>query len=200
MFYYLNGPITIMEPGLAVVDCGGVGYACRTTSYTQSQLAINQPARLYTHVSIREDAVELFGFATRDELRCFELLLGVSGVGPKAALSLLSAVNPNRLTLAVMTGDEKALTVAQGVGKKMAQRVLLELKDKLGGQTELDFSQPGIASAVPAPESHAALAMAALGELGYSQSEIGAAMKGIKTEGMSTEEIIRQALRAMVMR
>lgn len=200
MFYYLNGPITIMEPGLAVVDCGGVGYACRTTSYTQSQLAINQPARLYTHMSIREDAVELFGFATRDELRCFELLLGVSGVGPKAALSLLSAVNPNRLTLAVMTGDEKALTVAQGVGKKMAQRVLLELKDKLGGQTELDFSQPGIAASVPAPESHAALAMAALGELGYSQSEIGAAMKGIKTEGMSTEEIIRQALRAMVMR
>ena len=200
MFYYLNGPITIMEPGLAVVDCGGVGYACRTTSYTQSQLAINQPARLYTHMSIREDAVELFGFATREELRCFELLLGVSGVGPKAALSLLSAVNPNRLTLAVMTGDEKALTVAQGVGKKMAQRVLLELKDKLGGQTELDFSQPGAVSAVPAPESHAALAMAALGELGYSQSEIGAAMKGIKTEGMSTEEIIRQALRAMVMR
>ena len=200
MFYYLNGPITIMEPGLAVVDCGGVGYACRTTSYTQSQLAINQPARLYTHVSIREDAVELFGFATRDELRCFELLLGVSGVGPKAALSLLSAVNPNRLTLAVMTGDEKALTVAQGVGKKMAQRVLLELKDKLGGQTELDFSQPGAVSTVPAPESHAALAMAALGELGYSQSEIGAAMKGIQTEGLSTEEIIRQALRAMVMR
>lgn len=199
MFYYLNGTITIMEPNLAVVDCGGVGYACRTTAYTLSQLGHNQPARLYTHVNIREDAAEIFGFATREELRCFELLLGVSGVGPKAALSLLSAVTPERLTLAVMTGDEKALTVAQGVGKKMAQRVLLELKDKLGAQTELDFSKPGIAVA-PAPESHTALAMAALGELGYSQAEIGAAMKGIKAEGLSTEEIVRQALRAMVMR
>ncbi len=198
MFYYLNGKITVLEPGLAVVDCGGVGYACRTTSYTLSQLALNQEARLYTYTSIREDAVELFGFATREELRCFELLLGVSGVGPKAALSLLSAVPPNRLTLAVMTGDEKALTVAQGVGKKMAQRVLLELKDKFGSQTELDFSAP--TGAVAAPESHAALAMAALSELGYSQSEIGAAMKGLKPEGLSTEELVRQALRAMVLR
>lgn len=199
MFYYLNGKITVMEPNLAVVDCGGVGYACRTTAYTLSQLALNQPARLYTHVNIREDAVEIFGFATREELRCFELLLGVSGVGPKAALSLLSAVTPERLTLAVMTGDEKTLTVAQGVGKKMAQRVLLELKDKLGAPAELDFSHPG-AAAVPAPDSGMALAMAALGELGYSQAEIGAAMKGIPAEGLSTEEIVRRALRAMVMR
>ena len=198
MFYYLNGKITIMEPGLAVVDCGGIGFACRTTSYTLSQLQLNQEARLYTHTNIREDAAEIFGFATREELRCFELLLSVSGVGPKAALSLLSSVPPNRLTLAVMTGDEKALTVAQGVGKKMAQRVLLELKDKFGAQTELDFSQPS--AIVPTHESHAALAMAALGELGYSQAEIGAAMKGIQTEGATTEEIVRQALRAMVMR
>ncbi len=198
MFYYLNGKITIMEPGLAVVDCGGVGFACRTTSYTLSQLQLNQEARLYTYTNIREDAAEIFGFATREELRCFELLLSVSGVGPKAALSLLSSVPPSRLTLAVMTGDEKALTVAQGVGKKMAQRVLLELKDKFGSQTELDFSQPS--AVIPTHESNAALAMAALGELGYSQAEIGLAMKGIKTEGASTEEIVRQALRAMVMR
>lgn len=198
MFYYLNGKITVMEPGLAVVDCGGIGFACRTTSYTLSQLQLNQDARLYTYTNIREDAAEIFGFATREELRCFELLLSVSGVGPKAALSLLSAVPPNRLTLAVMTGDEKALTVAQGVGKKMAQRVLLELKDKFGAQTELDFSQPS--AVIPAAESHMALAMAALTELGYSQAEIGAAMKGIQTEGASTEEIVRQALRAMVLR
>lgn len=199
MFYYLNGTIAIIEPNLAVVDCGGVGYACRTTSYTLSQLQINQTARLYTHVNIREDAVELFGFATKEELRCFELLLSVSGVGPKAAISILSAVPPERLTLAVMTGDEKALTIAQGVGKKMAQRVLLELKDKFGASTELDFSHPGTA-AVPVPESRMALAMAALGELGYSQSEIGVAMKGINGENLSTEEIVRQALRAMVLR
>ena len=197
MFYYLKGTVTVLEPNLAVIDCGGVGYACRTTAYTLSQLQLNQAATLYTHTNVREDAIELFGFATREELRCFELLLGVSGVGPKAALSLLSAVNPSRLTLAIMTGDEKALTVAQGVGKKMAQRVLLELKDKLGAQTELDFSQPGI---VAIPESHTALAMAALGELGYSQSEIGAAMKNLKTDGLTTEEIVRQTLRAMVMR
>lgn len=198
MFYYLNGKITIMEPGLAVVDCGGIGFACRTTSYTLSQLQLNQEARLYTYTNIREDAAEIFGFATREELRCFELLLSVSGVGPKAALSLLSSVPPNRLTLAVMTGDEKALTVAQGVGKKMAQRVLLELKDKFGSQQELDFSQPS--AAIPTAENNTALAMAALGELGYSQAEIGAAMKGIKAEGATTEEIVRQALRAMVLR
>ena len=199
MFYYLKGTVTVLEPNLAVIDCGGVGYACRTTAYTLSQLQLNQTSTLYTHTNVREDAIELFGFATREELRCFELLLGVSGVGPKAALSLLSAVNPNRLTLAIMTGDEKALTVAQGVGKKMAQRVLLELKDKLGAQTELDFSQPGVAAAA-VPERHTALAMAALGELGYSQSEIGAAMKNLKTDGLSTEEIVRQVLRTMVMR
>ncbi len=198
MFYYLSGTITVLEQALAVVECGGVGYACRTTSHTISQLQINQPARLYTYTSYREDAVELFGFATKEELRCFELLLGVSGVGPKAALSILSSLPPSRLTLAVMTGDEKSLTLAQGVGKKMAQRVLLELKDKLGAPTELDFSQSG--GVAPTIESHAALAMAALGELGYSQAEIGAAIKGIQTEGLSTEEIVRQALRAMMQR
>ena len=200
MFYYLTGKITILEPNLAVVDCGGVGYACHTTAYTVSQLRLNQEHRLYTYCNIREDAFDIFGFASREELKCFELLLGVSGVGPKAALSLLSAVTPDRLTLAVMTEDAKALMAAQGVGKKMAQRVILELKDKIGkGQTELDFSMPSAASSALSGGS-IQLATAALAELGYSQSEIGAALKGIQADSMSVEEIVRQALRAMVLK
>ena len=197
MFYYLNGTVTLLDAGLAVVECGGVGYACRTTSHTLSQLRLNQPARLLTYLSVREDAVELFGFATREEKRLFEMLLGVSGVGPKAALSLLSSVPPDQLTLAVMTGNEKALTVAPGVGKKMAQRVLLELKDKLGVDSAMDFAGP---SSVPAPDSGLALAMAALAELGYTQGEINAALKNLPPEITRTEDIVRHALRAMAMR
>ena len=197
MYYYVNGTVTVMEEGLAVVECGGVGYACRTTTHTLSQLRLKEQARLWTYLSVREDAMELFGFATREEKRLFEMLLGVGGVGPKAALSLLSTVPPDQLTLAVMTGNEKALTAAPGVGKKMAQRVLLELKDKLGSDLELDFSGPVSA---PAPDSGAALAMAALAELGYSQAEITAAMKKIPPDVTRTEDIVRQALRAMVMK
>ena len=200
MFYYLNGEITLMEGNLAVVDCGGVGYACRTTSYTLSRLRVGQTAKLFTYCNIREDAFDIFGFSTRDELRCFELLLGVTGVGPKAALAILSSTSPERFMLAIMTQDEKALTAAQGVGKKLAQRIILELKDKLGAVTEVDFSDGASAVSIPTAGSNLALAQAALAELGYNQNEIGAALKGIKTEGMSTEEIVRQCLRAMVMR
>ena len=200
MFYYLNGEITMMEGNLAVVDCGGVGYACRTTSYTLSRLRVGQTAKLFTYCNIREDAFDIFGFSTRDELRCFELLLGVTGVGPKAALAILSSTSPERFMLAIMTQDEKTLTAAQGVGKKLAQRIILELKDKLGAVTEVDFSDGASAAVIPAAGSNLSLAQAALAELGYNQSEIGAALKGIKTEGMSTEEIVRQCLRAMVMR
>lgn len=200
MFYYLNGEITLLEENLAVVDCGGVGYACRTTAYTQSKLRVGQTARLYTYCNIREDAFDIYGFFSRDELRCFELLLSVTGVGPKAAVAILSATSPERFTLAIMTQDEKALTAAQGVGKKLAQRIILELKDKLGAAvTEVDFSG-GSGAVAPPVGSSLALAQAALAELGYSQAEVAAALKGIKTEGMSTEEIVRQCLRAMVMR
>ena len=200
MFYYLNGEITIMEGNLAVVDCGGVGYACRTTSYTLSKLRVGQKAKLFTYCNIREDAFDIYGLSTRDELRCFELLLGVTGVGPKAAIAILSSSSPERFMLAIMTQDEKALTAAQGVGKKLAQRIILELKDKLGAVTEVDFSDGASAAVIPAAGSNLSLAQAALAELGYNQNEIGAALKGIKTEGMSTEEIVRQCLRAMVMR
>ena len=199
MIYYLNGPITILEPGLAVVECAGVGYGCRITAFTAAQLKLNQPARLYVCESIREDAHELYGFSSREEQRCYELLTSVNGVGPKAALSILSVGGPQNFTLAVMTGDEKMLTAAQGVGKKIAQRIILELKDKIGGSgMELDFS--GAAPvAVAAPTNNSALASAALQELGYSAAEISAALKGCDPNS-STEEMVRYALRQMVMK
>ena len=136
MFYYLSGTVTHIEPYLAVIDCGGVGYACRTTSYTLSALKKGDKGKLFTHLNVREDAMELYGFATQEELNLFQQLISVSGVGPKAALSILSASTPANLALSIITGDEKALTCAQGSGKKIAQRVILELKDKLAkGQT-----------------------------------------------------------------
>ena len=199
MIYYVSGPVTVLEPGLAVVECGGVGYGCRITAYTAGQLKLNQNARLYVSESIREDAYDLFGFISREEQRCYELLTSVNGVGPKAAMAILSTGGPQNFTLAVMTGDEKMLTAAQGVGKKIAQRIILELKDKIGGSgMELDFST-GPAVAVPAQGGNAALANAALQELGYSPAEIAAALKGVDPKA-STEEMVRYALRAMVMK
>ena len=198
MIYYVSGPVTILEPGLAVVDCHGVGYGCRVTAYTAGQLKLNQPARLYITESIREDAHDLYGFISREEQRCYELLTSVNGVGPKAAMSILSS-GPQNFTLAVMTGNEKMLTAAQGVGKKIAQRIILELKDKIGGSAgELDFSA-GPAVAAPVQQGNAALAHAALPELGYTPAEIAAALKGVDPKA-TTEEMVRYALRAMVMK
>ena len=198
MLYYVSGPVTVLEPGLAVIECGGVGYGCRVTAYTAGQLKLNQTARLYITESIREDAFDLYGFISREEQRCYELLTSVNGVGPKAAMSILSA-GPQNFTLAVMTGDEKLLTAAQGIGKKIAQRIILELKDKMGGGSmELDFST-GPAAAPAQTGGNAAMAHAALQELGYSPAEIHTALKGADPNA-STEELIRYALRAMVMK
>ena len=117
MIYYVSGPVTVLEPGLAVIDCGGVGYGCRVTAYTAGHLKLNQPARLYVTESIREDAFDLYGFISKEEQRCYELLTSVNGVGPKAAMAILSSGGPQNFTLAVMTGNDKMLTAAQGVGK-----------------------------------------------------------------------------------
>ena len=199
MIYYVSGPVTVLEPGLAVIDCGGVGYGCHVTAYTAAQLKLNQSARLYVTESIREDAFDLYGFISREEQRCYELLTSVNGVGPKAAIAILSAGGPQNFTLAVMTGDEKMLTAAQGVGKKIAQRIILELKDKIGGGAmELDFSGPSISAPVQQGGS-AALAHAALQELGYSAAEVSAALKGADPNA-TTEELVRHALRQMVMK
>ena len=199
MFYYLNGIVAEREANLAVIDCGGVGYACATTNYTLSQLKKGEKAKLYTYMSVREDAVELFGFSSQGELHSFRLLLNVSGIGPKAALAILSAITPADLAMAVVMGDEKALTAAPGIGKKIAQRIILELKDKLAKE-QASFG-PDTGSSVPLtvlPNDKAKEAGAALAVLGYSGSEVAAALKGIDIDTLPLEEIIRQALKRMV--
>ena len=200
MFYYLNGIVAHVEPFLAIIDCNGVGYACRTTTYTLSALKKGERGKLFTHLNVREDAVELYGFATAEELRLFQQLISVSGVGPKAALSILSASTPANLALSIITGDEKALTCAQGIGKKIAQRVILELKDKLAkGQTVNAAGETyGGTGVTVIPENKLSEATAALAVLGYSQGEINLALKGIDLEGLALEQIIKQALKKMV--
>lgn len=200
MFYYLSGTVAHIGPNLAVIDCGGVGYACMTTTTTLSTLKKGEKGKLFTHLNVREDGVELFGFAGQDELNLFRLLLGVSGVGPKAALSILSASTPANLALSIITGDEKALTVAPGIGKKIAQRVILELKDKLA--KDQSFAGAGESYAgtgvTVIPENKLSEATAALAVLGYSAAESAAALRGIDMESLTLEQIIKQALKAMM--
>ena len=199
MFYYVSGTVAHMGPYLAVIDCGGVGYACRTTNHTLSRLKQGEKAKLYTYLNVREDAMELYGFATENERNCFELLIGVSGVGPKAALSILSAATPESLAMGVITGDEKVLTVAPGIGKKIAQRIILELKDKLAkGQIAPGGESYGGTGVTVIPENKSSEAAAALAVLGYSQGEINLALKGVDLEALTLEEIIKQALKKMV--
>jgi Holliday junction DNA helicase RuvA len=199
MFYYLSGQVALMEENLAVIDCGGVGYACRTTRNTLSRLHQGENARLFTYLSVREDAVDLYGFATREELNCFQQLIGVSGVGPKAAVAILSAVNPTGLAMAVVTGDEKALTAAQGIGKKTAQRIILELKDKMAKSQPVPSGESyGGKGTTVIPQNKLSEATAALAVLGYSSAEIQTAFQGIAMDELTLEEIIRQALKKMV--
>ena len=196
MFYYVSGTVAHVEPYLAVIDCGGVGYACKTTSTTISQLQVSKASKLYTYLHVGEGIFDLYGFATQGELGSFKQLIGVSGVGPKAALAILSVCTPQGLAMAVITGDEKALIAAPGVGKKLAQRIILELKDKLGA-SQLELNTAEFAGAgVLARGSKAAEATAALVGLGYSQTEAAAALKGIDIENLSIEDVIRRALRA----
>lgn len=200
MFYYLSGTIAHIEPYLVVVDCGGVGYACKTTSYTLSNLKKGEKGKVFTHLNVREDAMELYGFGTQEELNLFQQLISVTGVGPKAALSILSTSTPANLALSIITGDEKALTCAPGVGKKIAQRVILELKDKLAkGQTINAAGESyGGTGVTIIPENKGSEAAAALAVLGYSQSEINVALKGIDMTELSLEQIIKQALKKMM--
>lgn len=198
MFYYLEGTVTEIEMHLAVIDCGGVGFACNTTNTTLSNLKIGERARLYTHCNIKEDSFDIYGFLGKDEKRCFEMLVGVSGVGPKAAISILSVCPPERLGMCILSGDEKAITAAPGVGKKIAQRVILELKDKLGADISGLQSSEGTGGSVPGGSTKSGDAVAALTVLGYSRGEISMAMRDIDTEEYSVEEIVRMALKLMV--
>ena len=197
MFYYLEGKVAHVEPYLAVIDCGGVGYACRTTNHTIRQLKKGEAKRLYTYLNVGDGIFELYGFATEQELNSFKLI-GVSGVGPKAALAILSVGTPEHLTMAVITGDEKALTAAPGVGKKLAQRILLELKDKIAKETQEIGLPASAGGAALGSGSKAAEAAAALAVLGYTQQDISAALKGVDVETLPLEEIVRQSLKKMV--
>lgn len=198
MFYYIEGTVAHIESGLAVIDAGGVGYACNTTLQTLSQLEKGKRARLYTYLHIREDIFDIYGFVTHEELSCFKMLISISGVGPKAATSILSASTPGQLAMAVITGDEKMLTQAPGIGKKIAQRIILELKDKMKKE-QLEAASAGGYSDVSAGfGSKANEAAAALGVLGYTPQETAAALKGINTEELPIEEIVRLGLRNMM--
>ena len=200
MYYYVSGTVAHVEPYLAVIDCGGVGYACRTTAYTISQIKKGDRAKLFTYLSVREDAMDLYGFFSQEELKLFQQLISVSGVGPKAALAILSSSTPANLALSIITGDEKALTCAQGIGKKIAQRVILELKDKLAKGQSINAAGEsyGGTGVTVIPENKLSEATAALAVLGYSQGEINVALKGIDLEGLPLEQVIKQALKKMV--
>lgn len=200
MFYYVSGIVAEIEANLAVIDCGGVGYACATTNFTLSQLKKGEKAKLYTYLNVKEDGVDLFGFTTQSELHTFKLLLGVNGVGPKAALSILSSTTPDNLAMSIVMGDEKTLMAAPGIGKKIAQRIILELKDKLGKDQGNLSAAPefgGVVSAI-GTNSKAKEASEALSVLGYGPQEIAAALKGLDIESLPLEELIRQALKKMI--
>ncbi|MDR0915888.1 MAG: Holliday junction branch migration protein RuvA [Oscillospiraceae bacterium] len=192
MFYYIDGTVTIIEPNLAVVDAGGVGYACSVSAATLSRLEIGKRARLYTFCNIKEDAFDIYGFFDAGEKRAFTMLIGVTGVGPRAALSILSVCSPESLAFAVVGDDTALITQAVGVGKKLAQRIVLELKDKvLKNSAELSASGYVPPSSLNTAASEAAQALAVLE---YSQSEIASLLRGIDVENLTREEIIRAAL------
>ena len=200
MLYFLKGITAALEPGLAVIECAGVGYACKTTSFTLSGLQPGKPATLYTHLSVREDGIELYGFGTKEEKRLFLQLTSVSGVGPKAALSILSTTTPSQLALAILTEDVKTLTLAPGIGKKIAQRIVLELRDKLAKeQPEMDWTPVNLPVAgEPIQGDKLSEAGAALAVLGYSPAEVQMALKGVDGEHMTVEELIKAGLRNMM--
>ena len=198
MFYYLEGKVTEIDLSLVVIDCGGVGFAVNTTANTISRVKKGESARLYTYCNIKEDAFDIYGFASKSEKHSFELLLGVSGVGPKAALSILSSSNPEALAMAVVAGDDKALTAAPGVGKKLAQRIILELKDKLAKEADGLPVKGQAPAAGQGGGSKFGDAVAALTVLGYGSAEISAAIKQIDVDALGLEDIIRQALKLML--
>ena len=199
MFYYLDGILAVREPNMAVIDCGGVGYRLTVSFTTANVLASKTGTRvkLLTYLQVREDGMELFGFADEHELDCFKLLIGVSGVGPKAAMSILSVLPPDRFSLAVCTEDVKALAKAPNVGTKTAARIVLELKDKVAGAA-LSQTQSGIGNVAvsqPIGQGKLADAVEALMTLGYDRSSAVSALSGLDAEKLSLNDLISQALK-----
>lgn len=197
MIYSLDGELIAVEASLAVIECGGVGYACRATYPTIAKLgSIGSHVRLYTYLHVREDNIELFGFYSKEELNCFKMLISVSGVGPKAALAILSDIDAQRFALIVASGDSKAFTKTKGIGAKLAQRIVLELKDKIAKES-IDISEDiyNISRAAD-DNSSSAEAISALVVLGYSQSEAALAVSKLD-QGLESSEMIKQALKVI---
>ena len=198
MFYYLDGTLAEREAGLVVIDCGGVGYGLTVSLTTSDALSSKVGARvkLYTYLQVKEDGMELFGFRDKDELDCFRLLIGVSGVGPKAAMAVLSIFTPDRFRLAVCTEDTKALAKAPNVGAKTAARIVLELKDKIAGLTLRTPATGGsTAGTVPVSGGKLGDAIEALMTLGYDRASAMNALSGLDAEKLSLNDLISQALR-----
>ena len=199
MFYYISGKVAVIEPGMAVIDAGGVGYAINTSYTSARSVKTGEQATFYTYLHVREGIFELYGFVRREELSCFKQLIAISGVGPKAALAILGAVTPEKLALCVISGDEKALTAAPGIGKKLAQRILLEMKDKMSkDQLEAASGSSGIVMPeLTVPGGAMEDALAALAVLGYPRAVAVNALQGVDTAGLATDEIVRAALKRL---
>ena len=193
MYYSVRGEVICLAPGIAVIESGGVGYKCFTTINTQKNLTVGSEAKLYTYLSVREDAMELFGFYTLEEKNAYMNLIGVSGVGPKVGLAILSALTPSQVSLAIASGDIKTITLAQGVGKKLAQRIVLELKDKFSFGAESDVlntaSPVSVQSAGNVPK-----AIEALSVLGYSSSDVAPFISTLNPE-LPVEKLIGETLK-----
>ena len=208
MFYYLNGELALRDINMCVIDCGGVGYKLTISGTTYEAMPANRSVKdpptikLFTYLAVREDGMELFGFATETELSTFKLLITVSGVGPKAAMSILSHLTPEKFALAVCTDDKKTISKANGIGPKTAARVILELKDKLmkeaGGADALASVSSPLAGAPALKSGKLSEATDALMVLGYSRAEAMAAMKDMDIGKMELEEIIRLALKRLM--
>lgn len=197
MIYSLTGKVIHTEPDLCVVECAGVGYACKTTLYTVREVSLSETVTLYTYLAVREDAIDLFGFYSKDELECFKLLTSVSGVGAKYALAILSSLTPSQTALAIASGDTKAFSKVKGIGAKIAQRIVMELKDKIAKDPSLMNDDSSMADIALTQESSAAAdAIAALVVLGYTQSEAASAVAKCD-KSLGTDGIIKQALRTL---
>ena len=193
MFYYLEGNVVLCEPSAAAIDVGGAAYRLTVSYNTFSFLSGKSKARLYAYLSVREDGIELFGFRDEAELDTFKLLTSVSGVGPKAAISLLSTLTPEKLSAAVANGDAKAISKAPGLGAKTAARIILELKDKLSYQTSSDDG----GAPVTAPSEAFDDALNALIVLGYTRSDAQKALRAVNKPGADVEEMIMEALKRL---
>ncbi len=196
MLYSVRGKLIHTTLSGAVVECGGVGYYCQTTVNTLKTIKIGTEVMLYTHLNVREDAMELFGFATKTELDTFKTLISVSGVGPKAGLAILSELSPEQVAMAIATDDIKTITRAPGIGKKIAQRIILELKDKLAKAAASDNTLPVSAGAANAVTGNVPKAIEALGVLGYAPSDIAPVLATLDSS-LPVEQLIAMTLRQM---